>query len=282
MMDFEQYRLIVENAPNMLWRAGLDTKCDYFNATWLHFTGRSMEQEIGNGWTEGVHPEDLERCIAIYLASFSERKAFVMEYRLRRADGEYRWINDHGTPYYDQTGAFAGYIGSCMDVTERVEGMNLKRMAQTDELTGLLNRSRFKCLAEQEMERAKRYHTSLCLIMADIDRFKQVNDTYGHATGDQVLIHFANFLISHVRHFDLIGRHGGDEFILLMPETTAEQAHQAIGHLLASMRQDAVALREGIYRIAASFGVASLQEGDTYALLLERADKEMYRAKHSA
>ena len=280
MMDGEQYRLIVENAPNMLWRASLDKRCDYFNTTWLTFTGRTMSQEVGNGWTEGVHPDDIERCLTIYLSSFDERKPFEMEYRLRRADGAYRWINDRGTPYYDHDGAFAGYIGSCMDVTERIEGMNLMRMAHTDELTGLLSRSRFKDLAEQELERAKRYHTPLCLIMADIDHFKQVNDTYGHRMGDLVLIHFAHFLTAHVRHFDLIGRQGGDEFVLLMPETAEPEAAQAVRHLVDSLKPDVIQLQSDTYVASASFGIAALREDDSFARLLERADEAMYRAKH--
>ena len=282
MMDGEQYRLIVENAPNMLWRAALDKMCDYFNATWLAFTGRTMAQEVGNGWTEGVHPDDFDRCLQTYLSAFDERKPFEMEYRLRRADGVYRWLNDHGTPYYDSDGVFAGYIGSCMDVTERIEGMSLMRMAHTDELTGLLSRSRFRELAEQELERAKRYHTPLCLIMADIDHFKQVNDTHGHRMGDLVLIRFAHFLTTHVRHFDLIGRQGGDEFVLLMPETSEADAMHAIRHLVESLKSETIQLQSDPYAPSASFGVAALRDDDSFTQLLERADMEMYRAKHHA
>ncbi len=280
MLNLEQYRLIVENAPNMLWRAALDKKCDYFNATWLKFTGRTMEQESDNGWTEGVHPEDLVRCLETYTTAFDAREAFEMEYRLKRADGEYRWINDRGVPYNSRDGEFAGYIGSCMDVTENIEGLQLMRMAQTDGLTGLLCRSHFEELAGQELERAKRYHTPLCLVMADIDRFKQVNDSYGHRCGDQVLIAFADFLKTHVRHFDLIGRHGGDEFVLLMPDTNEEQARKAILHLNESLGAYTIVLQDTTYTIAASFGVAALQQDDMFPLLFERADQEMYQIKH--
>jgi PAS domain S-box-containing protein len=114
-----EYRLLVQHSPVMIWRAGLDAKCDYFNETWLAFTGRTAEQEMGDGWAEGVHPEDLERCVKHYLDHFHRREAFEMEYRLRRHDGEYRWIFDRGVPYTDDAGAFAGFIGSCVDVHER-------------------------------------------------------------------------------------------------------------------------------------------------------------------
>jgi PAS domain S-box-containing protein len=114
-----EYRLLVEHSPVMIWRAGLDARCDYFNEIWLAFTGRTLEQEMGDGWAEGVHPEDLDRCVAYYLDHFHRREAFEMEYRLRRHDGTYRWIFDRGVPFTDDSGSFAGFIGSCVDVDER-------------------------------------------------------------------------------------------------------------------------------------------------------------------
>jgi two-component system CheB/CheR fusion protein len=116
----DQYRLLVESSPVMIWRSGLDAKCDYFNETWLAFTGRTFEQELGDGWAEGVHPADLDRCVGIYRDHFARRAVFEMEYRLRRHDGAYRYIFDRGVPFVDAAGAFAGFIGSCVDVDERV------------------------------------------------------------------------------------------------------------------------------------------------------------------
>jgi two-component system CheB/CheR fusion protein len=116
----EQYRLLVESSPVMIWRSGIDARCDYFNETWLAFTGRSFEQELGDGWAEGVHRDDFERCVAIYRDHFARRAIFEMEYRLRRHDGVYRYIFDRGVPFFDQAGRFAGFIGSCVDVDDRV------------------------------------------------------------------------------------------------------------------------------------------------------------------
>jgi PAS domain S-box-containing protein len=113
-----EFRLLVEHSPVMIWRSGVNGACDYFNATWLAFTGRTLEQETGDGWAEGVHAEDLERCVSFYLDHFHRREPFEMEYRLRRHDGVYRWIFDRGVPFHDAEG-FAGFIGSCVDVDER-------------------------------------------------------------------------------------------------------------------------------------------------------------------
>jgi PAS domain S-box-containing protein len=114
----ERFRSVADTAPVMIWVSGPDKLCTFFNKPWLSFTGRTMGQESGNGWAEGVHPADLQRCIAIFHSSFDARSAFRMEYRLRRADGEYRWLLDNGTPLYSE-GEFAGFIGSCIDITEQ-------------------------------------------------------------------------------------------------------------------------------------------------------------------
>jgi PAS domain S-box-containing protein len=114
-----RFRLVANAAPVMIWMAGTDKLCIYCNKPWLEFTGRSIEQELGNGWTEGIHPEDSQGCLDTYTKSFDLREEFKMEYRLRRHDGEYRWIFDTGVPRYREDGSFAGYIGSRVDVTER-------------------------------------------------------------------------------------------------------------------------------------------------------------------
>jgi PAS domain S-box-containing protein len=114
----ERFRVVADSAPVLIWMAGLDKLCNFFNKPWLEFTGRTMAQEIGNGWAERVHPDDLQRCLEIYTEAFDARQPFVMQYRLRRHDGEYRWISDNGVPRYDAQKNFTGYIGSCVDINE--------------------------------------------------------------------------------------------------------------------------------------------------------------------
>lgn len=133
----EEYKLLVEKAPIMIWRSNITMECDYFNDIWLSFTGRTMDQERGNGWAEGVHSEDFDRCLKIYTENFSRRQAFEMEYRLRRFDGAYRWIFDRGVPFSDSAGNFKGYIGSCVDVTERIEAQEALKKAQESEIKQL-------------------------------------------------------------------------------------------------------------------------------------------------
>ena len=114
----ELYLKIFEDFPALIWRSRLDKLCDYFNKTWLEFTGRTIEQEFGNGWAEGVHPDDFDFCLQTYVTAFDKREAFLMEYRMKNRLGEYRWIRDFGRPFYDLDNSFLGYIGSCYDITE--------------------------------------------------------------------------------------------------------------------------------------------------------------------
>ncbi len=116
--DLEQYRALAEQAPSMVWRSGLDSKCDYCNATWLAFTGRSLEQELGDGWTFAVHPGDLPRYLAQYHAHFARQEGFETEVRLRRHDGQLRHVYVRAAPYQDPLGEFAGFLADCFDNSE--------------------------------------------------------------------------------------------------------------------------------------------------------------------
>jgi PAS domain S-box-containing protein len=121
---------LADAAPVLVWMSGLDMGCVWFNRTWLEFTGRTLAQEAGDGWAAGVHPDDLPTCLATYRDAFQRRRPFTMDYRLRRHDGEYRWVFDSGTPRTDEQGSFAGFIGSCVDVTARRRAEERLRLNQ--------------------------------------------------------------------------------------------------------------------------------------------------------
>ncbi len=124
-----RFRTVADAAPVMIWMSGPDKLCTFFNTGRLDFTGRTLEQELGNGWAEGVHREDLDRCLEIYAKAFDARRDFTMEYRLRRFDGEYCWVLDNGVPRLDSNGTFLGYIGTCIDITERKRAEERFRLA---------------------------------------------------------------------------------------------------------------------------------------------------------
>jgi PAS domain S-box-containing protein len=127
--DVEYFQQLADGAPVMIWMSGSDMGCFYFNRAWLQFRGRTLQQEFGNGWAEGVHPEDLERCVQHYVSSFEQRVPFAMSYRLQHHSGEYRWILDRGVPQFNTEREFLGFYGGCAEtpVDTAVERINQLR-----------------------------------------------------------------------------------------------------------------------------------------------------------
>jgi PAS domain S-box-containing protein len=132
----QNYKTLMESGQILIWTSGADKLCDYFNKIWLEFTGRTLQQELGNGWRENVHPDDRQHCLDTSLRAFLKQEKFNMEYRLRRHDGEYRWLLDEGSPRGNSQGQFIGYIGHCLDITERKEAekKNAKLEAENRQL----------------------------------------------------------------------------------------------------------------------------------------------------
>ncbi len=134
----QRFRDMANAAPVMIWASGVDKLCTFFNKAWLEFTGRTIERELGNGWAESVHADDLAACFETYCSAFDARQAFQMEYRLRRADGEYRWLLDNGVPRFTSSNVFTGYIGSCIDITDIKQNHERMLAAQKLESLGLM------------------------------------------------------------------------------------------------------------------------------------------------
>ncbi len=140
---------MADSAPVMLWISGTDGRCTYFNRGWLEFTGRSLDEELGDGWVAGVHDDDRARCVRTYQQTFAAREPFSMEYRLRRRDGAYRWVLDNGVPSFEPDGAFAGYIGSAIDVT---------RQKLAEEARASLNHKLLRALEDERARIARELH----------------------------------------------------------------------------------------------------------------------------
>ena len=114
----QRFRELLDASPVMVWMSGTDAQCTFFNRAWLEFRGRSLDAELGNGWTAGLHPDDRDLCVETYLKAFSARTPFRVQYRVQRADGEYAWIENAGSPLIEDT-VFVGYMGTTMDVSDR-------------------------------------------------------------------------------------------------------------------------------------------------------------------
>src|SRR5215470_9026490 len=144
----DRFRSLADSAPVLMWMSGLDAGCTFFNKGWLDFTGRSLERELGNGWSQGVHSDDLEACLQVYRDAFQARREFEMEYRLRRQDGHYRWIRDTGVPRIGPDGSFLGYIGSAYDITELKQAEDRSRQVLEAAPSGMIVVTREGAIAQ--------------------------------------------------------------------------------------------------------------------------------------
>ena len=290
----ERWRLALEAAGDGVWDWDPRTDAAVFSKGWTRMLG-VPPQATGHmsEWRSRVHPDDAEM-VAGHVRRLlgGDDPEFRCEHRLRCGDGSYRWFLARGVVLFrDRDGAALRAIGTHTDISERRameetlrrQAEDLELLATTDALTGLWNRRCFLDKAEGELQRSVRYGRPLSAVMIDIDFFKRVNDTHGHAAGDIVLRRFTGIIGAKLRKTDVLGRLGGEEFAVLLPESDAAGASTVAEILRRDAEATPIDLAVGTtVRITASFGVAAATgQDDTVADLLRRADEALYRAKET-
>lgn len=273
------YLTLFEELPTLIWRAEPGGRFDFFNRAWLQFTGRRTEDEVGDGWTQGVHPDDLARFRDIYAVALETRKPFETEFRIRRRDGRFHWMLNVGRPFNDLDGEYAGFLGACYDITERkAHEQDLFYQATHDLLTGLPNRRVIETDLPRVVSRTEREVDSAVLVL-DLDRFKSVNDAHGHGAGDKVLVELGILLRKLMRGGDLLTRLGGDEFAVLLEDIDLAGAERFARRLCETVAGHAFIPEMGDTRLSLSIGLAFIRRHEIPAEILTRADRAMYRAK---
>lgn len=281
----ERWQLALRGANDGLWDWNAVTDEVYFSARWKQMLGYS-EEEIPNRnqeWEVRVHPEDLpgvQQKLAAHFAN--ETPYYSAEYRMRHRDGSWRWVLARGQAIWDQQGKPLRMAGSHTDITERKQlEEQLAHEAAYDSLTKMPNRRRLLEQVHQHFQKALLFGLPLSICLCDIDFFKQVNDSYGHAAGDRVLTTFAQLIQEDLRSCDFAGRLSGDEFCILFCETSIEDATQRVETLRNRLEHTMFTDRHGNpYSVTATFGVAGMSESahDGEAIV-EMADQALYEGK---
>ncbi len=276
-----RFRMMADSCPVMIWMAGPDRRCTYFNRRWLAFTGRTLEQELDYGWAEDLHPEDRDHCLKAYAKAFEARELFTVEYRFRCFDGVYRWVIYSGGPFYLPDGTFAGFIGSSLDITELKEAQQqLEYLANYDGLTRLPNRRLFSDRLSHALDRARRHEIQLAVMLIDLDNFKVINDTLSHDRGDRLLQAVAGRLMECVRQEDTLARPGGDEFTLLFETLTEVREVARTAERIVHALSLPFHLDHHEIIVTASIGISVYpSDGQDFQTLMKNADTAMYRAK---
>ncbi len=275
-------KTIIETEPECVKVLAADGTLLQMNRAGLDLIeAESDSQVIGHKLTEIVSPPYRDAFVDL-----SERvnrgESGMLEFEIVGLKGGHRWLDTHAVPMRDATGQITGLLGVTRDITARKKAEQaLEQLAQTDFLTNLANRRHFLILAEQELSRTLRYGGALSVLMMDIDHFKKVNDTYGHKTGDVVLQRFGELSRQTLREIDVIGRIGGEEFAVVLPQTDGEHALEVAERLRRSIGDAEVVLDQGLpLHFTVSIGVATLTGADiNIDTLLSQADQALYKAK---
>lgn len=277
----QRFRVLVEETAQAVWEADADGRVVVDSPSWRAYTGQTFEEMRGYGWMNVVHSDDKAFAHEQWRLSLATRKPLNAEFRVWRATGECRWTNARAAPLVDEHGRIQKWVGMNIDITDRKRAeQRVREAALHDPLTGLPNRRLMFEYAEHLLAAAKRKHSQGALLFIDLDRFKPVNDMYGHETGDLLLQEVARRLVGCVRREDLVGRLGGDEFVILLPYL--EQMTDAMGiaeNVVRSISKPC-RLRNKDVTVSPSIGISLFpQHGAEVDVLVRTADLAMYHAK---
>lgn len=294
--DWGVYKTLLESTKAIPWKINWQTKqFDYVGPQIEELLGWPQNSWIGAmDWIERIHPEDREYTANFCISQSENGVDHEADYRALKADNSYVWIRDVVHVIRDENGVTTDLVGFMFDISERKrmeeELLTLNRKltvwSHQDGLTGAANRRMFDQTMDAEWLRAKRSKAPLSLVLFDIDHFKQYNDRYGHVKGDECLVQVANAISQlPMRATDLFARYGGEEFVLVLPQTPAAAALE-----LAEKCRDVVCGLQIPHRGSATSGVVTISVGVStlipsedcsYAVLIERADNMLYRAKQN-
>lgn len=228
-----------------------------------------------------IHPEDALLFDRAIQQAINLREPYRIDLRITCPDGKQKHIQAQGSPVCDDKSSVVRLIGTVLDITDRkLAEQELAHQASYDVMTGLVNRRYLLDRLESDVSVAQRHKTPFSLCLSDVDKFKKVNDTHGHAAGDEILSVFGQLLREGTRRGDVCGRLGGDEFCILFPQTAAAEAHASVERIRERLAMMAFGMKSGQpYTVTATFGIAQLRPGMTGAELLDAADKALYKAK---
>jgi len=283
----EKYRFLTENSADVIWHINNRQRIDYISAADETLRGYKREEVIGQPIWNFLKPEGI-KLVREKIEHHRQKEqagnnmdATRFEIQQKCKDGSWIWTEVCMAPHYDKNGNLIGFHGINQDITERKQLFDqLYHQATIDDLTRIPNRRHFMYLAEKEMKSAKRYHRPISIIIIDFDNLKRINDTYGHLAGDRALSVFSRIVQQIIREVDILGRFGGDEFLILLPEANQEQAFHVMERINQILESSPIFYQDESFSLSVSSGIASIENWtDTLEDLLNRADAAMYDAK---
>jgi diguanylate cyclase (GGDEF)-like protein/PAS domain S-box-containing protein len=276
-----KYRLIAENMNDIISTFAANGTMQYVSPSFEHILGYSSVNYIGEHMMRVIHPDDRANVIRIFTEVIEKKTAQNVEFRCKHADGPYIWFEAHFSCVFKDERNLDHVVGAVRNIMDRKEyELRLQTLAYHDPLTEIPNRRFFMDQLLKEMAAADRRKSSLALLYLDVDHFKEINDTFGHDVGDELLVHFVKRVQSSLRLTDTMARIGGDEFVIILPDVPSREQAAFIAERLCASLQQPWKLSKHECITSSSIGVALYpQNGTNVQTLLSHADQALYNAK---